>query len=147
MPQRINTLRRKITNRNDTYQMHAVSAAPIGGSINISTQLTQGLRPGLCRSAAPKGAYCPTAPTIPQFPQIPPIPHPIQSQSNKYKNTNEYNNPFTNPNIFNEHNTTTQHRKRPIRRRAPTGRYSRIAQGGMRAKPDMEPWGNRKSVQ
>ena len=33
------------------------SAAPVGGSINISTQLTQGLRPGLCRSIAPKGAH------------------------------------------------------------------------------------------
>ena len=30
MPQRINILRRKNTNRNDTNQMHAVSAAPEG---------------------------------------------------------------------------------------------------------------------
>ena len=30
MPQRINTLRRKTTNRNDTNQMRAVSAAPLG---------------------------------------------------------------------------------------------------------------------
>ena len=30
MPQRINTLRRKTTNHNDTNQMHAVSAAPKG---------------------------------------------------------------------------------------------------------------------
>ena len=139
MPQRINTLRRKTTT---TQTKCTLLVPPLWGSINISTQLTQGLRPGLCRSVAPKGAYCPTAPINP------PIPHPIQSQSNKYKNTNERNNPFTNPNIFNEHNTTTQHRKRPIRRRAPTGRYSRIAQGGMRAKPDMKPWVNTyKNVQ
>ena len=44
------------------------------------------------------------------------------------------------PNTFNEHNTTTQYRKRPIRQKALKGRYSCIAQGGMRAKPDMKPW-------
>ena len=54
------------------------------------------------------------------------------------------NNSFTHPKTFYEHNTTTQHRKRPIRQRALKGRHSCIAQGEMRAKPDMEPWGNRK---
>ena len=43
---------------------------------------------------------------------------------------------------YNEHNTTTQLRKRPIRQRALKGRHSCIAQGGMRAKPDMKPWGH-----
>ena len=54
----------------------------------------------------------------------------------------ECNNPLTHPKTFNEHNTTTQHRKRPIRQKALQGRHSCIAQGGMRAKPDMEPWVN-----
>ena len=57
MPQRINTLRRKTTNRNDTNQMRAVSAAPVGGSINVYECLTQGLRPGLCRSIALTGLF------------------------------------------------------------------------------------------
>ena len=55
MPQRINILRRKNTNRNDTNQMRAVSAAPHRGSKYVLTYRTQGLRPGLCRSIAPLG--------------------------------------------------------------------------------------------
>ena len=55
MPQRINILRRKTTNRNDTNQMRAVSAAPHRGSKYVLTYRTQGLRPGLCRSIAPLG--------------------------------------------------------------------------------------------
>ena len=57
----------------------------------------------------------------------------------KYKNATIH---LHTPNTFNEHNTTTQLRKQPIRQRALQGRYPRIAQGGMRAKPDMKPWGN-----
>ena len=72
---------------------------------------------------------------------IPPIPlNTTNNTIKQYKNTNERNNPFTHPKTFNEHNTTTQLRKRPIRQRALQGRHSCIAQGGMRAKPDMKPW-------
>ena len=44
MPQRINTLRRKTTNRNDTNQMRAVSAAPLGLNKCVS-MLNPGLAP------------------------------------------------------------------------------------------------------
>ena len=44
MPQRINTLRRKTTNRNDTNQMRAVSAAPLGLKKCVS-MLNPGLAP------------------------------------------------------------------------------------------------------
>ena len=39
------------------YGLPLGSAAPIGGSINISKPITQGLRPGLCRSIAPLGLF------------------------------------------------------------------------------------------
>ena len=45
MPQRINTLRRKTTNRNDTNQMRAVSAAPVGGLNKCVSMLNPGLAP------------------------------------------------------------------------------------------------------
>ncbi len=44
MSQRINTLRRKTTNRNDTNQMRAVSAAPLGLKKCVS-MLNPGLAP------------------------------------------------------------------------------------------------------
>ena len=112
---------------------------PLKGLNKCISMIAPGLAPWAMQEYRPLGAHYPTAPTIP--PNNPP-PQPIQSQSNKYKNTNERNNPFTHPKTFNEHNTTTQLRKRPIRQRALQGRYSCKAQGGMRAKPDMKPWVN-----
>ena len=44
MPQRINTLRRKTTNRNDTNQVRAVSAAPLGLKKCVS-MINPGLAP------------------------------------------------------------------------------------------------------
>ena len=110
------------------------SAAPLGLNKCVSI-INPGLAPWAMKKYRPVGAHCPTVP-------IPPIPQTIQSQS--YKNTNKRNNPFTHPNTFYEHNITTQHRKRPIRQRALQGRHSCKAQGEMRAKPDMKPWGNSK---
>ena len=109
-PKGINILRRKTTNRNDTNQMRAVSAAPTGLNKYIP-MINPGLAPWAMQEYRPLGAHCPTAPINP--PKQTPIPQIIQSKSNKY--TNERNNSFTHPNTFNEHNTTTQHRKRPIR--------------------------------
>ena len=45
MPQRINTLRRKTTNRNDTNPMRAVSAAPPWGLNKCVSMLNPGLAP------------------------------------------------------------------------------------------------------
>ena len=59
---------------------------PLRGSINVFQWLTQGLRPGLCRSIAPLGLIARPHQSIPQT-----------IQSNKYNNTNERNNPFTHP--------------------------------------------------
>ena len=101
--------------------------------------INPGLAPWALQEYRPLGAHCPNA-TI--NPTNNPSPQPIQSQSNKYKNTNARNNPLTRPNTFNEHNTTTQLRKRPIRQRALQGRHSCKAQGVIRAKPDMKPWVN-----
>ena len=99
--------------------------------------IAPGLAPWAMQEYRPLGAHCPTAPINSTNN---PSPQPIQSQSNKYKNTNARNNPLTRPNTFNEHNTTTQLRKRPIRQRALQGRHSCKAQGVIRAKPDMKPW-------
>ena len=112
------------------------STAPLGLNKCVS-MMNPGLVTWAMQEYRPVGAHCPTAPIPP-----PSIPQKIQSQSNKYTNTTEHNNPFAHPNTFNEHNTMTQHRKCPIRQRALQGRHSRKAQGGMRAKPEMQPWVN-----
>ena len=121
------------------YPQDEMIVPPLKGLNKCISMIAPGLAPWAMQEYRPLGAHYPTAPTIP--PNNPP-PQPIQSQSNKYKNTNERNNPFTHPKTFNEHNTTTQLRKRPIRQRALKGRHSCIAQGEIRAKPDMEPWVN-----
>ena len=112
-------------------------AAPHRGSKYILTHRTQGLRPELCRSIAPLGLIA-----RPQQ-SIPPIPLNTTNNTITIKQKHERTQQsFDTPNTFNEHNTATQHRKRPIRQRALQGRHSCIAQGEMRAKPDMEPWVN-----
>ena len=55
MPQRINTLRRKKPRTATTQTKCALLVPPLWGSINVSQWLTQGLRPGLCRSIALAG--------------------------------------------------------------------------------------------
>ena len=61
MPQGINILRRKTTNRNDTNQMRAVSAAPTGLNKCVS-MIDPGLAPWAMQEYRPLGAHCPTAP-------------------------------------------------------------------------------------
>ena len=99
--------------------------------------INPGLAPWALQEYRPLGAHCPTATINP--------PNPTNNtttikQIQKYDRTQQFI--YTPQNAFNEHNTITQHRKRPIRQRALKGRYSCIAQGEMRAKPDMEPWGH-----
>ena len=93
--------------------------------------INPGLAPWAMQEYRPLGAHCPTTPinSTKQY---------NHNQIQKHKR----NNSFKHPNTFNEHNTTTQHRKRPIRQRALQGRHSCKAQGEIRAKPDMKPWGN-----
>ena len=55
MPQRINTLRHKTTNRNDTNQMRAVSAAPTGLNKCVS-MINPGLAPWAMQEYRPVGA-------------------------------------------------------------------------------------------
>ena len=120
------------------YPQDEMIVPPLKGLNKCIPMINPGLTPWALQEYRPLGAHCPNATINPTIQQT------IQSQSNKDKNTNECNNPFTHPKTFNEHNSTTQHRKQTIRQRALKGRYSCKAQGEMRTKPDMKPWGNSK---
>ena len=110
---------------------------PLKGLNKCVTMINPGLAPWAIQEYRPLGAHCPTATINP--------PNPTNNtttikQIQKYDRTQQFI--YTPQNAFNEHNTTTQHRKRPIRQRALQGRHSCKAQGEIRAKPDMKPWGN-----
>ena len=106
---------------------------PLWGSINIPITINPGLAPWAMQEYRPLGLFARPHQSIPQTQYN-------HNQIQKHKR----NNSFTHPKTFYEHNTTTQHRKRPIRQIALKGRHSCKAQGGMRAKPEMKPWGNSK---
>ena len=93
---------------------------PLKGLNKCVPMINPGLAPWAIQEYRPLGAHCPTAPINPT--------NTIQSQSNtKHKR----NNSFTHPKTY-----------KPIRQRALKGRHSCKAQGEMRAKPDIKPWGN-----
>ena len=116
--------------------MGTVGRSPTGLKICFNTP-NPGLAPWAMQEYRPLGAHCPTAP-IKSHKQSLTTTHTITIKQ-IHERTQQS---IDTPNTFNEHNTTTQHRKRPIRQRALQGRHSCKAQGGMRAKPDMEPWVN-----
>ena len=95
---------------------------PLKGLNKCVSMINPGLAPWAMQEYRPLGAHCPIAPINPT--------NTIQSQSNtKHKR----NNSFTHPKTY-----------KPIRQRALKGRHSCKAQGQIRAKPDMKPWGNSK---
>ena len=99
------------------------SAAPTGLNKCV-TMINPGLAPWALQEYRPLGARCPTA-TI-----NPPPQHHKQYNHNQIQK-HKRNNLFTHPKTY-----------KLIRQRALKGRHSCIAQGEMRAKPDMKPWGH-----